>query len=481
MKERHMKYTAIISLLLLLLLSCQKKEPKIKTINGVWESVGSGWVLQIEDSTSYSLFDITSISCLTSRQASLTELIESLSLRKDTLYLNNGVMTYAFTRSGDLPKSCTDLPSEEEKKDPMYNFEVFAETVNKHYAFLELNGINWETLYEQQKGKLSKNPSSTTLYLVLEETLELLNDNHAFLEATDEVYEAVEQLTPEPQESATQESLQEYGDFVVANLVAEHHLKEDMTSKDSWLVKWGMMEDTIGYVQVKAMWLYADLDIPEKLIEENGYVDAYVETFHTMYEGEYVKKEVAGISKIMDSIMNDLSHAASIVIDVRFNGGGQDAVNFEILKRLNSKKRQIVTAKLKHEDGFSPLQRIYLESSSTPYIKPVFILTSSQSGSAAESFAIGSMSLPHVKRIGSSTQGALSTALEKKLPNGWTFAISNEIYMDNQGNSYENIGVPVDYSLDYPDDRQTFFRYVAHDLEYDKQTILKAMSELGSR
>jgi carboxyl-terminal processing protease len=52
-----------------------------------------------------------------------------------------------------------------------------------------------------------------------------------------------------------------------------------------------------------------------------------------------------------------------------------------------------------------------------------------------------------VKRIGSATSGAISTALEKKLPNGWSYAISNEIYMDNKGKCYENIGILVDYEL----------------------------------
>ena len=89
------------------------------------------------------------------------------------------------------------------------------------------------------------------------------------------------------------------------------------------------------------------------------------------------------------------------------------------------------------------------------------------------------MAMDQVKRIGSSTTGALSTTLDKTLPNGWVFSISNEVYMDNQGNQYENIGVPVDYELNYSRDRQTFFRTVLDDLEVDKQNILKAVHQLN--
>ena len=475
-----MKFKILVVLITIVITSCQKKEHEVQTINGVWESIGSGWILQIQDSTQYSFHDITSISCLAARKAVLSEIIASLSLKNDTLSLQKGVMTYKFTRLNELPELCSAVVSEAKKKDIMFNFEVFSETVKDHYTFMELNNINWATLYAQQKSKLNENSSEVELYNVLDETLELLNDNHAFLEATDEVYEALEQIASDEEEVETEESLPEYGDFQIADMVAKHHFVEDMT-EDSWLIKWGKMEDNVGYIQVKAMWLFADLEIPESLIEEVGYVDAFVKTFHQMNEGSYIEKEVEGVRKTMDRVMADLMDAKSIVIDVRFNGGGQDAVDFEILRRFNPQRRMIVTTKLRNGDGFSPILSLYLEASSTAYTKPVFVLTSPQSGSAAEAFSIGSMSLSHVKRIGSSTEGALSTALEKGLPNGWSFAISNEIYMDTNGNSYENIGVPVDYDLNYPEDRQTYFRSIADDLGADKQNILEAMEQLQNQ
>lgn len=471
-----MKTTWIFVLVAIGFASCQKKTTNNNSLNGVWESIGSGWVLHIEDSTQYTFYDITSISCLPSRQADLSEIQSSLSLTNDTLSLLKGVMTYQFTRAEELPELCTEIPSEVERINPLFNFDVFAQTVKEHYAFMKLNNINWQTLAQQQRAKLSEESSATELYTVLEETLELLKDNHAYLEATDEVYEALEQLTTK-EETESDEDLPEYGDFQVANAVAKHHFEEDLT-KDSWLMKWGTLQDSIGYIIVKAMWLYADLEIPEEEIEAKGFVDAYVDTFHSMDEGDYIEKEVVGVSRILDSVMNDLKNTKQIVIDQRFNGGGQDAVSFEILRRFNTERRQVVKTRLKVGNGYSPMQTLYLEAHPNAYTNPVYVLTSQQTGSAAEAFSICSMAIPNVKRIGAHTQGALSTALEKALPNGWVFSISNEIYMDTQANSYENIGVPVDYELQYPSDRQTFFRSVMNDLEGDKQGILKAMEAL---
>lgn len=472
-----MKSKIIIVLLTVLCASCQKNVHESKSINGVWQSVGSGWILHIEDSVEYSFYDITSISCLPGSQAELGEILESLVLHADTLSLSKGVITYKFTRAEALPESCHTTLPQEKQKDPIYNFEVFAETVKEHYAFMELNGINWDELYKQQKNKLIKNSTDVELYTVFVETLEKLNDNHAYLEASEEVYEALEQQSIDEEKARDNESLREYGDFEIASIVTKHHLVEEMT-KDSWLIQWGRLEDEVGYIQLKAMWLHADLEIPKSLIEKVGYVDGYVKTFHNMYEGDYIEMEVEGVKKTMDKVMNELADMKCIVIDIRFNGGGQDAVSFEILRRFIPQKQQVATQKLRYGDQFSTTLPLYINASPTAYTKPVYVLTSQQTGSAAEAFAISTMSMKNVKRIGSHTSGAMSTALEKTLPNGWAFSISNEIYMDNQGNSYENKGIPADYDLDYPYDRQTFFRVVANDLDADKQSILNAIDQL---
>ncbi len=327
--------------------SCtQPTEQSNSSINGTWSSIGSGWILHIKDSTDYALYDITAISCLSNRLAPLEELYDDITLKEDTLSWRKGVMTYQFTRIETLPELCQQTVSTTKANDPLYNFEVFAQTVSEHYAFMELNQIDWPQLYNRQKARLEQNPTNHELYLVLEETLEELNDNHAFLEASGEVYEALDSLSNLEVEEQT-EGLQEYGDFQVAQMASEHHLENNMT-RDSWLIQWGLMNDSIGYIQLKAMWLYADLEIPESLISAMGFVDAYVETFHAMYEGEYIEKEVKGVNAIMDRVMTDLALTQALVVDIRFNGGGQDAVNFEILKRFNPQRTLVVKTTLKH-------------------------------------------------------------------------------------------------------------------------------------
>jgi len=123
----------------------------------------------------------------------------------------------------------------------------------------------------------------------------------------------------------------------------------------------------------------------------------------------------------MDRVINDLSNMKAIVIDVRFNGGGQDAVSFEILSRFIPQKMQVATQKLRYGSQYSPILPLYIRGANDAFTKPVYVLTSQQTGSAAEVFSISTMAINNIKRIGSATSGALSTELAKTLPNGWHF------------------------------------------------------------
>lgn len=455
----------ILPTLFFFLLSCTQKKD---SINGVWKSHGSGWILHIQDSSSFRLHDVTSISCVLQKEASLSELLPSLRLDGDTLLMKKGISSYKFYGVTAAPPACYDLVN---NLDPLFNFDVFSEIVKTHYAFLELNNIDWDEMSASQRSKLEADPSELTLYRILDESLVMLNDNHRYLEASDEFYEKYE---AELEENDETDSLPEYGDFQIANMVADHFLQEELT-EDSWLIKWGKMTDHIGYAQIKAMWLYADLKIEDSLKEEMGFVGAYVHTFHQMDENAYIEMERAAVAEIMDQVMTDFAGMDTIILDVRFNGGGQDAVSQEIMSRFNNSDEVIFQRMVKYHSKLIHSETIRLPPRQGAFGGPVYVLVSPQSGSAAESFAMAGRQIRNVNLIGSATQGALSTSLEKKLPNGWHIAISDEMYLDENGISYENIGVPVDVELNYLRERQPFFRSIADDLDNDKKGILEAI------
>lgn len=465
----------LLPLLLLFCYTCSQPDAQPKTLEGAWKSIGYGYIINFT-ADSFQLYDITKISCLPIKEGSTSAYQDHYSLAGDTLNLKAGYSKYQYTRIDQLPELCQQPLSESKREDPVFNFEVLAATINEHYAYFELNGLDWDVVYAKARSKISTATTSPELYLMIEQLLEDLNDNHGGIYPPDKVVEAAEAIANVQTNIDGQEKLPWYGDFQVADLVADHHLDEPMT-KNAWLVKWGKMQDSIGYVQVKAMWLFADLDLSQEDIAENGLVDTYNDALSQLSDADQISAEVEGMAQTMDQVMADLMGTSAMVIDVRFNGGGQDLVGLEILRRFNAERKQVATKKAESNGRPTKAYPIFLEASTTPYLKPVYLLTSQQSASATDFMALSAQALPLVKRVGSRTAGAVSDALPKQLPNGWEFSLSNEIYEDNLGKCYENIGVPVDYEMGYPDDRQTFFRSVASGLESDKRQILKVIEE----
>ncbi|OLD62268.1 MAG: hypothetical protein AUI53_02140 [Acidobacteria bacterium 13_1_40CM_2_60_7] len=79
---------------------------------------------------------------------------------------------------------------------------------------------------------------------------------------------------------------------------------------------------------------------------------------------------------------------------------------------------------------------------------PVVLLTSADSVSAAETFTMAVLDRqPHVVRVGANTQGVFSDVLGRKLPNGWSFGLPNEIYLTKDGKAFDGPGVPPDIEL----------------------------------
>ncbi len=103
-------------------------------------------------------------------------------------------------------------------------------------------------------------------------------------------------------------------------------------------------------------------------------------------------------------------------------------------------------------------------------------MTSYQTASAGETFDLASQNVPNSKRIGSNTEGILSDILSKKLPNGWEYELSNEIYEGSHGINYERNGIPADYNLNYSRDGKEFYNNLLLALKTEDNAIKKVIA-----
>ena len=70
--------------------------------------------------------------------------------------------------------------------------------------------------------------------------------------------------------------------------------------------------------------------------------------------------------------------------------------------------------------------------------------------------------------------------LTKRLPNGWHYGLSNEIYESTEGVNYEKTGIEPDYRIDYVKNGVLFYEQLLNEPESGDQAIDKAI-ELGKK
>ena len=166
--------------------------------------------------------------------------------------------------------------------------------------------------------------------------------------------------------------------------------------------------------------------------------------------------ELEGVGKrrltaALDRISRDFEDLEGFIIDIRDCPGGEDSIAIAIIDRFCDRRRVAFHRKTKigpGEDDFTPLKTWYLEPwGDVQFTGPIALLTCDSVFSGGEAFALAIRQLPHVTIIGDHTNGIFSYTLDKKLPNGWEYCLSYQVYVSADMVCYEGKGVPVDIEL----------------------------------
>lgn len=475
MKTRLSVFVLLLSILAVSIYSCEERISKNNNTispDGNWESVGYGRILKIDSTGSFVLSDVSPFSCLPLMEGNLSDMGENLTLSQDTISLEDGINRYFFTRINELPGSCI-VDNTEITRDPILNFEVLWNTFNDHYAYFELRKINWDSIYEIYRPVISQSTTDVELYRVLDEMISAMNDGHVGLDAPDEIVDAAIIKSEYP----TEVTIKNYGNHEVAKLVADSYIPEG-SSAHKELLRWGVLENNIGYIQLNQMMGLAEYNISDSLTGRDYWM-AYFEQSDQSIDD--TSDEVNGIRNSMKTVMEDIAETEAVIIDVRFNGGGKDEVGMEVLRHFNSNRKTVFTKKARFGSGFTPRIEIKQDGTTNYYSKPVFLLISGESASATEIMVLCSLSMDNITRIGSNTEGVFSDVLDKALPNGWEFGLSNELYEDMNGRNYEGVGIAPDIDLNYPRNKQEFLRYIVNALSKNGDAAIETIIDRYSQ
>lgn len=141
-----------------------------------------------------------------------------------------------------------------------------------------------------------------------------------------------------------------------------------------------------------------------------------------------------------------------LVLDLRINGGGSDALALQVAGRLTD-RAYVGYAKRARNDPADPgrhtrPQPVLVQPAADRFrdTGPVAVLIGAETYSAGETLTQALMQRPlRTVRIGQNTQGVFSDVLERILPNVWTFGLPNEEYLTpSGGKTFDGEGIPPD-------------------------------------
>jgi C-terminal processing protease CtpA/Prc len=174
----------------------------------------------------------------------------------------------------------------------------------------------------------------------------------------------------------------------------------------------------------------------------------------------------------LDMALESLRNAPALVIDVRMNGGGNDAIAMEFAGRFATSALTTEFFRFRggprHDDFTAPTARRLSPRGPWTFTAPVFLLIGRGVYSSNESFVAAMRELPQVTLVGDTTGGGTGNPALHPLGDGWQYTVPRWIATTVDGIVIEDNGIPPDLVL--PVDRAAFERRV--DVVLDSALVL---------
>ena len=295
---------------------------------------------------------------------------------------------------------------------PLENFEALWKVFNERYAFFGTRGVDWQKQKEIYRPQVTNDTSPEQLFEIMTKMIACLNDGHVDLEAKDlkKYFNAEEK--PRFWQEFDDRQIRELLAVTISNLQA--HGFSELKPTQTHILQYAKSDD-LAYLRI---------------VELEG------------QKWKSFRSALADLEKDFDGLKG-------YIIDLRECHGGDDKVLLEILGKFADRKRVAFHRKKKlGVDKYSELKTWYVEpKGDSQFTGPVVLLVNDAVFSVGDVFALVARELPNVTLVGDSTNGIFSYQFDGKLPNGWTYNLSDQIYYSADMVCYESKGVPPDIEV----------------------------------
>jgi carboxyl-terminal processing protease len=411
---------------------------KASKLKGVWSIKGYNTIIEF-DQDNYSLYELTTISCIKSGAAPIAEFIGTSDFLKfndnETLVIKllGNLTIFKLKKRSELPLLCQNGGTNKTDQ-AILNFDVLWHTFEENYAFFQLRETDWDAQYAIYRPQVNEYTALSELFGIFTQMLQPLNDSHISLSSDNNAFSSgktLEIINKWWSEFVTQTEVATFGEYLsiqinkVLGTIQQVYLREDLHYEANNKVFWGRIANKIGYVYLQSM---------------EGFTQ----------EPTTIANDLEQLDNVLDSLMEAFENMDAVIIDLRMNPGGYDEAAMRIANRFADHERLAFTKKTIAANASATPQKIYLRpEGDVQFNKPVVLLTSQMTASAAEVLVLSMKTLPFVSIVGEPTNGIFSDAFTRTLPNGWSFSLSNEIYQAKDGNIYEGVGISPDIQVSF--------------------------------
>lgn len=398
---------------------------------GVWRADGYGMIIKVGYRHGY-VYQTTANSCLFVQRA---DRIGAPGRGQVQRFGFNGVVTtlawpaggdrgwihplgsagnIGMHRIGRLPALCL-RPT---PTDSVTSFGIFWRTFAENYPFFAAQKVNWPAIVARYRAQVNARTSPGKLFNVFVAMVRPLHNAHTDVISADDK-RGFEGLRPHTRPWSAAFCAR-------AERVTDQRLHARLRTWGDGNIAFASLPGHLGYLRISAFMAYAG-------------------------ENSTFQADAAVLRRALDSVFTPARTRSlrGLIIDVRCNPGGDDALGLQVASRLTSRP-YLAYAKRAFDQsepgGFTPLQPITIRPTHAPrYTGPIVMLISDLTNSAGETFTQAMMNRsPAPVRIGVPTQGVFSDVLNRVLPDGIQFGLPNEEFVTRDGQTFDNRGIPPD-------------------------------------